>query len=210
MKAEPKNLFWDSCIFIRYLTQTPTEFVDEIGDYIKDAKKGEYRIWYSTITLAEIRPSHLKKRGYGSIAEFFADFQGAFHPVESNPNIMMMVAELRDVPRSHPTKENAVNKWPIGTPDAIQLASCLYLRDVIGVKDIKFHSFDTGSGKTWEGRCVGLINFEEWFPDSIGKHHLIDGVCAIPRTLPHHPQPRLQIPGPAYASSTPPVAGNGP
>lgn len=34
-----KNLFWDSCVFIRYLTRLPTEYLAEIDQYISEAKE---------------------------------------------------------------------------------------------------------------------------------------------------------------------------
>jgi hypothetical protein len=34
------HLFWDSCVFIRYLTGIPPEHNGDIDDYIEDAKKG--------------------------------------------------------------------------------------------------------------------------------------------------------------------------
>jgi len=79
---DPKNVFWDSCIFIRYLTQSPTEFLYDIGEFITDSKNGRRKIYYSTIVYAEVKPSHLKQRGYGAIEDFVKDFEGAFEPID--------------------------------------------------------------------------------------------------------------------------------
>lgn len=186
----PKNLFWDSCVFIRYLVQSPSELCDDIEEFVRDAQNGDRKIHYSTITLVEIRESQLKIRGYDYIEDFFRDFESAFIPIEADYDVMRVAGAMRDVPRSHPNKEN---KKVLGTGDAIQLASCVLLRDRNGVDDVVFHTFDDGRGRNWEGRCVSLLSFEDWYPSSRGKVQIIDDVCRLPRIRPEHPAP--PIPG---------------
>lgn len=47
-----KNLFWDSCVFIRWLTETPNEYVDDIHQFLKEATRGELKIYISTMSFA--------------------------------------------------------------------------------------------------------------------------------------------------------------
>ncbi|MGH2510246.1 MAG: type II toxin-antitoxin system VapC family toxin, partial [Ktedonobacteraceae bacterium] len=166
--APPKNLFWDSCVFIRYLTRQPTDFLADIDQYVAEAKGTDrkYIIHCSTLVFVEIRPRFLKKTGFGTAAEFMSDLGSAFAPFDPNPNILSYAGALRDhepVNLGNPKSDKPATR-SIGTPDAIHLATCLYLRDVAGVSDIVFHTFDEGKGKTWEGKCVPIIGFEKWFP----------------------------------------------
>jgi hypothetical protein len=192
--SDPINVFWDSCIFIRYITETPKDRLQDIHDFLADAQgKGTKRrnIYYSTIVYSEIRPRYFKDSKYGSLEEFFASFGSSFNPIDPNPNILIGAGELRDAVPIDPSNGNASNR-SIGTPDAIHLITCLYLRDVLGVSDIIFHSFDTGRGKTWEGKCVPIVGFEKWFPESSRTPRVMD-VCALQRCEPLHPQPRLSL-----------------
>ena len=62
---DPANLYWDSCVFIRYLTRTPTAHLTDIDSFIKDAKNGKRKIFFSTIALTEIRPRFFKGSEFG-------------------------------------------------------------------------------------------------------------------------------------------------
>ena len=82
------------------------------------------------------------------------------------------------------------SKRVVGTPDAIHLTTCLHIRDVLGLSDIVFHTFDDGKGKTWEGKCLPLLSFETWFPAG-NRTSYVENVCGLSRTLPNHPQPDM-------------------
>lgn len=190
--SRPLNLFWDSCVFIRYLTENPSELVGDIEQYIKDAREKRIKIHFSTIAFTEVRPRYLRPKGFGSAAQFFTELGSAFCPFDPNPNILSLAGLIRDCDPTNPTDPNVgeENKRSIGTPDAIQLATCLYLQDVCWLSDIVFHTFDQGKGKNWEGKCVPLIGFERWFPSS-GRTPQIERVCQLSRCMPKHPTPDL-------------------
>lgn len=187
VSTNPKNLFWDTCCFIRYITKVPPDGWSDLDDYISDAKKGTRKIYYSTIVLAEIRPRYLKSSSYGAIQEFFADFQGAFYPIEPNPNILIDAAKLRDaIPINPPGWEG---DRETGTADSIHLSTCIYARDVLGIEDIVFHTYDDGKKKGWEGKTTSLLRFDQFFPNATG---FVASACSLIRTKPIYPQLRLQ------------------
>ena len=76
--------------------------------------------------------------------------------------------------------------------------TCLHLREVAGVADIVFHTFDEGKNKNWEGRCVPLIGFERWYPDQMRTGRIAE-VCSLRRERPKHPQPDL-VTGASHAA----------
>jgi predicted nucleic acid-binding protein len=183
---DPENMFWDSCVFIRYLTESPPDHVGDIQEFIKDARAKKRTIYFSTLVYTEIRPRFLKA---GTIHDFFEDLSGTFVPVDPTPNVFVAAGAMRDLDPINPSDPKAPRR-SLGTPDSIHLATCLHVRDTLGVPDIVFHTFDDGKGKNWEGRCVPLLSFERWYPAAT-RSQLIGDVCNLPRLRPAYPQMRL-------------------
>ena len=182
-----RNLFWDSCVFIRYLTRKPAAGLHDLDRFVEEAQNGDRTIHYSTIALTEIRPRYLKDTKHGSISDFFADMGSQFSPIDTNPNILLSAGELRDATPTNPSDSNTENQRSISMGDSIHLMSCLYLRDTLQVSDVIFHTFDEGKGKNWEGRCVPILGFERWFPAD-ARTQRVNDVCGLTRCKPEHPQ----------------------
>lgn len=68
--------------------------------------------------------------------------------------------------------------------------TCVFARDVLGLEDIVFHTFDDGKGKNWEGKCVPLLSFDEW-TGGLEDNELVQAVLKLPRQKPTHPEPNL-------------------
>lgn len=190
--SRPENLYWDSCVFIRWLTRQPPDMVADIDQYIEDARKDRVQIHFSTALFAELRPRYFKGTRYGGITDLFRDLGSAFSPIDPSPNILIAAGELRDIDPVNPSDPNIEpsRKRSIGTADAIHLMTCVYLRDVRGLSDIVFHTFDEGRSPTWEGNCVPPIGFERWYPEHLRKGRIAE-VCSLRRERPKHPQPDL-------------------
>lgn len=185
LKAIRVHYFWDSCVFIRYLLNEPgAELIRDISQHIEDARNGKIQIHFSTLALAEIKPSHLQKRGYGDAIDFLEDFKGAFAPIGPSPDIFVRSASIRDFSYPNP---NGGRDRVMGTADAVHLITCLFARDELGMPDIVFHTLDDGKGKNWEGKCVPLLTFEEW-TTGIPKNRYVQEICRLPRQLPCHPE----------------------
>jgi predicted nucleic acid-binding protein len=185
----PEHMYWDSCVFFRYLTNEPFDYVDDIHRFVQEAKKGERKIHCSTLFLTEVRHFALKKTTHKSVAAFFEDLRRAVSLIEANPNVLIKAGALKDVVSTNPSDRKAEKQRVIGTADAIHFATCLYLKEVRGLTDIVFHTFDDGKGATWEGRCVSLLSFERWYPSP--RSPLIQSVCDLPRVVPKHPDDGL-------------------
>jgi hypothetical protein len=177
------NYFWDSCVFIRYLTGGPPQYTKDIAQHITDATSGKTLIHYSTIALAEIKPSQLVKQGYGDINAFFADFEGAFSPIGPSPDILIRAASVRDISYPNP---NGGDDRVLGTADAIHLLTCVHARDDLGISDIIFHTMDDGKNRNWEGKCVPLLSFDKWTV-GIPRNLYVKQICSLKREPPIHP-----------------------
>lgn len=190
--SDPLNIYWDSCNFIRLITRKPDELLLDMEQYVNDARNDDVKIHFSTISFVEMRPRYFQGSKYGSIEEFFDHWGSAFNPFDPNPNILIEAGRLRDADPVNPfPKETSGGKRSIGAADAIHLATCLFLRDSAGNKNIVFHTFDEGKGSTThEGKCVPIIGFEKWFPEA-ARNRSVSDVCSLTRCKPKHPAPDL-------------------
>ncbi|WP_022675864.1 hypothetical protein [Novosphingobium sp. B-7] len=185
-----KNLFWDSCTFIRYITRdVGADHFQDITRFVAEAKAGKRQIYYSTISLAEFKQDHFTGSEFGSVRDFFEDMGSACIPIEPNPNVLIAVGELRGAKSTNP-QPGAPNR-SIATPDAIVMMSCVFARDALGVSDIVLQTTDEGKGKTWYGRSVPILGFERWYPEST-RTDRIKEVCSLRREKPIHPEPMLE------------------
>lgn len=188
----PPNLFWDSCIFIRYLIGDETaECFNDIVKFIGEARTKKRSIYFSTLTFTEIRQEFFKEGPYGGIRDFFEDLGASFIPIEPNPNILISAGELRSAKSTNPGDPNPPSQRSIATPDAILLETCLFARDQLGITDIVFHTTDEGKGKNWYGRSIPIIGFERWFPEAT-RTESVKKVCSLVRSKPLHPEPSFE------------------
>lgn len=181
------HYFWDSCVFIRYLTGEPNDLVADIAQHITDAAAGTTLIHFSTIAFAEIKPSHLTKRGYGDMNDFLEDFQGAFSPIGPSPDILIRAGSVRDI--SYPSPNGGADRI-FGVADAIHLLTCVHARDDLGLKDIVFHTMDDGGSRNWEGKCVPLLSLQNWTA-GIPKNPYVSKMVSLKRQMPTHPAPDM-------------------
>lgn len=184
------NLFWDSCVFAAFLRdETHAYDIDSIEQYLAEAKEGKFLIYSSTMSSAEVLPSHLKKSAVGSFEDFLEDFKGAIIPIDPNPNIMTLSGLLRDLPY----KKGDSTKRRLGTPDAVMLATAIHLRDAHGIAITAFHTFDKGRKKDLEGNnSIPIIGYETWCEGFTPIQTAIaQKVIDLHRIEPVHPEPHL-------------------
>jgi hypothetical protein len=183
-------LFWDSCVVTRYLTESPKDYVADIGKFISEARAGKHKIWISTILYAEVRPSQLAQKGFRSILDLIDALEGAFFPIGPTPPILLRSARLRDpmFRRAKPQKDERDRVLTV--PDSIHLATCLYLKEEMGLSDIEFHTFDDGRGRNYEEKAVSLLRLHEYASHLMSDPD-IAAVCSLRRMKPQHTQPSI-------------------
>jgi len=182
------NLFWDSNVFTAFLRDEQGVYdVNSIAQYLGEARERKHQIYTSSLVFAEVLPSSMKP-GVGSFEEFLDDFRGALIIVDASPNVTQIAGRLRDLPYRKGTSTNR----RLATPDAIMLASGIYLTDAMGVRLTAFHTFDDGRRRGPEGRSVPLLSYHEWCEGSTSAQMLVaKPVIDMPRRRPIHPSPNL-------------------
>jgi len=182
------NAFWDSGIFTAFLCDEKDKYdIASISQYLEDAKKGDLRIYASTISSAECLPNHMKKAT--SFEDFLADYQGLVVSIDPQPNIMALAGRLRALPYRKGTSD----KRRLTVPDAIILATAIHIRDDYKVTLDHFHTFDRGGSKSAEGdKTIPILGFEEWCEGFQPEQQaLAKLVIDLPRKKPIHPSPSL-------------------
>lgn len=188
MADEIPQYYWDTCVFIAYLNEDRDAYgdlVDDIGQFLLDAKEKKAVIHCSTITIAEITKGNIKGTRNSSFLEFLNEFSAAVVPISPDPNVMALASELRSLTY---TKTGGTRK--LYTPDAIHLASALTLIDTYGVPLTAFHTFDNGKSRGAEGPGTPLLTFETWC-ESCADDPLAQKVIALNRSHPVHPDKRF-------------------
>lgn len=204
-----KNAFlWDACVLYRWLNGSPADYVDHIGKYLEEAKSGSIDLYLSTITLAEIRPSRMKSPEL-TPDQVVSRISNSFIMIGTSPDIMSLAGYLKDRPYRHidGPPDKAASR-PLGTGDAIQLATAVALREEFGVQNLTIHSFDEGKKKdsAEDSKCVPIIGFEKWCRDCSSDEE-IQKVISVPRKKPEHPLcPLPKKPINPTSSSKPPAS----
>jgi predicted nucleic acid-binding protein len=183
------HLFWDTCVFCALLYDQHQAYdVKSIEQYLEEARAGKHQIYTSSLVFAEIVPSAIKKNGVGSFQQFLDDLQGAAIIIDAFPNVMHRAGLLRDLPY----KKANMSQRRLATTDAIMLASCLFLKEAMGVAVDHFHTFDDGKKKGLEGRMVPLLSYQDWCENFTSDQMTIaQPVISLSRQPPIHPSPRL-------------------
>ena len=189
------NYFWDSCALIEYLNDNDDgNKKNNLQWFLDDAKSGKCKIHISTLSLAEILPSRIVSEAYRNIDDFLNDFQGHLIPVTPNTNIMRMAAKLRDN-QYQKFVNHAVGYSPsrkLDAPDAIILASAVYLEKANGISLEAFHTYDNGGQHRADGgRSVPILSIEDWRRLDLEYDPIVDDVIALTRETPVYPDPRL-------------------
>lgn len=190
MNSKSSNVFWDSCVLIRYLTRQPREQINEIRTHLAEAKESKKRMFMSSMVIAEIKPSHLNAGGLHSFQDFVDDLEGALNVVSPSVPILMRASRLRDFSYYQTPQQKNEKTRVLSGMDAVHLATCIHVRDVLGVKDIEFHTFDDGRGTNYEQKAVSLLRYNQ-FSRHITSDADVRAVCDLPKLLPSHPSPRM-------------------
>jgi hypothetical protein len=185
-----ESYFWDSCVFCAYLSDARHAYdIASIDQYLADTISGKCHIYALTLIFGEDRESHLTRSGVGSFDSFFDSLSGAATMITPDVNTLKMAGRFRDI-----TYKKTGGERQMGLGDAVMLASCLQMEDVYGVTIDAFHTYDAGKKRGSEGKCVPILNFEEWCKElSENQRRTIDPIVKLRRTQPIYPQHLLPL-----------------
>ena len=137
--------YWDSCVFIAWLTEDPTyeEYLPGMEEYTSQIDRNEITLVTSTIVRSEVLPDKMP----GNTMDRFEQFLKRRNVTEAalDPRVSKLSASIRSYYAREKQAGN-VTKIP-STPDAIHLATAVLYE----VKEM--HTFDDGG----TGGGLGLL-----------------------------------------------------
>ena len=178
-----KNVYWDTCVFIAHLAgdNAYLDYLSDIDQFLREASDSnvDVTIHCSTLTIAEITKSNLHA---GLDYEDFTQlWGGGIVPLSPDPNVMRIASELRSM-----VYKKTGGQRKLSTPDAIHLASTIFLQDTYKLKIDAFHTFDSGKSRDHNGKGVPMLGFENWCSEC-ADNPLAKKVIALNRCKPEHP-----------------------
>lgn len=188
MATHQPQYYWDTCVFIAYLMDDRDGFgsiIDDIGQFLEEAQRGECVIHCSTITMAEVTRHNC--HGDHDFEAFLDQWGAGIVPLTPDPNTMRTASELRSAIY---TKTGGERK--LHTPDAIHLASALTLIEAYGVPLDEFHTFDRGRKRDPDGKGVPLLGYETWC-EQCADDPLVKRIIDLKRCIPQHPAKGLDL-----------------
>lgn len=198
MTSRQTSYFWDSCIFLAWLHNETREGggLESIGQFLEEAKSGSIVIYSSTLIYAEVAGNIEKKGERKNLSQVFADIEGSIVCVSPNDIIMRIASLLRSVKYVKSGSEKKPEGRPLGTVDAIMLATAIYVEGT-GEMIAEFHTYDKGKSKSEGRRTVPLLGYEEWC-GSLGRvtneqKELVGKAVGLKRVTPAHPNPLLLL-----------------
>lgn len=134
----PRLLYWDSCVFLDYLENSPDriEILDQIWEELETVAGSKiYTTLFSTIEVSYLAQE--RNQGIPSVETLQRlDSLWWNHPlvevVEVNHKIATMAREL--------VRHNISSGWKLTAPDALQLATAQWLHGIRNVREI--HTYD--------------------------------------------------------------------
>lgn len=182
-----KTHFWDTCVLARHLTQNPPELVGDIARFLDEAKAEKRKIWYSTLLYAEFNPGFLAGSKFKTVNELIASLEGVLLPIGPTAPIMMRAGRIRGKVFRHREAQATEKNRVLTVADAIQFATCLYVKETLGIADIEFHTFDDGKSRnydvTLQDKVVSLLRFEDYAHEHLNDPD-IKAVCDLARIKP--------------------------
>jgi hypothetical protein len=177
---------WDTCVVRRFIVEAPgDDYVERILRHLEDAEKKKTKLHFSSVIFAEGQLAGTKA---GAQNKLESDLRKLGNVIDPIPDIMKMSGRLRSLNYDQIPEPAIVTgaTRTLSLGDAINLSTAIWLRDVMGEKEIAFHTFDDGKTKTNGVRFTPLISFHKWC-HGIESHPDVAKIIALKRVKPNHP-----------------------
>ncbi len=195
--------FLHTNVVMRHANGDSGEAEQHIETILTEAAVAKRRVWVSSILFAELRPSMFVAGRFATLFELTRYLRSLATVVTPDPNTMMRAARLRDAKWQRPAGARQADDKPrsMSLSDAIQVASALWVKEVVGVPDLEFLMFDErSSNEGGGGRRLSLLGLEAYAENADASP---DVMAAAPSTriepvLPQRSSPHFVWTGARY------------
>jgi hypothetical protein len=155
IQSDSDKHFLHTSVLLRHASGDSGEAERQIETILTKAVVAKRRVWISSILFAELRPSTFVPGRFATLFELTRYLRSLATVVTPDPNTMMRAARLRDTKWKTPAGARQADEKPrsMSLSDAIQVASALWVKEVIGMPDLEFLMFDERSSD--EGGAAG-------------------------------------------------------
>ncbi len=157
--------FLHTSVLLRHASGDSGEAERQIETILTKAVVAKRRVWVSSILFAELRPSMFVPGRFATLFELTRYLRSLATLVTPDPNTMMRAARLRDAKWQRPAGVRQADEKPrsMSLSDAIQIASALWVKEVVGVPDLAFLMFDDwSSNEARGGRRLSLLGLQDY------------------------------------------------
>lgn len=184
-----KNHFLDTNVILRFANNQAGSEAGDIDTIIRESIgiTKTRQIWVSSVLFAELRPSNLVQEKFSSVEDLSGYIQSLATVVTADVNTMMRAAKFRDLFWSRADKSKLEKPRRMSLGDAIHIASALWVKEVVGVADLEFLTFDDGKSASVDGerkeKPLSLLRLHE-YTDGLGNNSDVTSAVLLRRIPP--------------------------
>ncbi len=149
MNGANKFTYWDTSIFLAYLNNEASHRPGEMSwvrEKIQEFEIGSLNITTSVIAITEIMEiSRLNHEQRNTLTNWFN--RSNFRFIDANRTICDMASNIRSAFKANPIQKNGKSYHPF-TPDAIHVASAIYVRRLTQDLDLALITLDSKNKST--------------------------------------------------------------
>ena len=194
IQSDSDKHFLHTSVLLRHASGDSGEAERQIETILTKAVVAKRRVWISSILFAELRPSTFVPGRFATLFELTRYLRLLATVVTPDPNTMMRAARLRDAKWQTPAGARQAGEKPrsMSLSDAIQVASALWVKEVIGMPDLEFLMFDERSSDEGRGgRRLSLLGLEDYAENVDAS---VDEMAALQSTRVERPMPQRSSP----------------
>ncbi len=195
--------FLHTSVLLRHASGDSGEAERQIETILTNAVVAKRRVWVSSILFAELRPSMFVPGRFATLFELTRYLRSLATLVTPDPNTMMRAARLRDAKWQRPAGVPQADEKPrsMSLSDAIQIASALWVKEVVGIPDLQFLMFDDWRpNEAGGGRRLSLLGLRDYAENADASRDVMATVRStrIEPVLPQRSSPHFVSAGPRY------------
>jgi hypothetical protein len=155
--------FLHTSVLLRHASGDSGEGEQRIETILTKAVVAKRRVWVSSLLFAELRPSRFVPGRFATLFELTRYLRSLATFVTPDPNTMLRAARLRDAEWGGAARRADEKSRSLSLSDAIQIASALWVKEAVGVPDLKFLMFgDWSSKEAGSGRRLSLLSLQDY------------------------------------------------
>lgn len=136
--------FLHTNVLLRYAGGAAGEGERYIETILTKAAIAKRPVWISSLLFARVSPSMFVPGRFATLAEWTRHIRSLATLVTPDPNTMLRAARLRNVKWQRPPIERQEDREPrsMALGDAIEIASALWVKETLGLPELKFLMFE--------------------------------------------------------------------